>query len=69
MMSESAETVPPPMEPGFLRPNSWVYRLEYTVAFIAIVGILLGWRWRSAKVFPLKALGFTVFWFLCMCSR
>jgi hypothetical protein len=63
-MAASSDAPPPPWGPGFLRLNAWVYRLEYAVGFVAIVGVLLGWRWLVVRDLPLTAIGLAVFWFL-----
>ena len=52
----------PPWGPGFLRLNSWVYRVEYAVATITILVLLLGWRWIILNDLPWPSLLLVVFW-------
>jgi hypothetical protein len=48
--------------PGFLRLDSWPYRLEYAVATVAILAILFVWRLGILDALPPAAIGLTVFW-------
>jgi hypothetical protein len=43
--------------------NSWVYRLEYGVAFFAILWILFQRPGGIATDFPVTAIALTLFWF------
>ena len=60
MQSDDARA--PPWGPGFLRLNSWIYRAEYGAATIAILALLLGWRWILLHDLPLPSLLLVVFW-------
>jgi len=59
---QSRDAPAPPWGPGFLRLNSWVYRLEYSVATIAILALLFGWRWIILHDLPWPSLLLVVFW-------
>jgi hypothetical protein len=48
--------------PGFLRLDSWPYRLEYAVATVAILAILFVWRIGILHALPPAAIGLTLFW-------
>jgi hypothetical protein len=59
--------VPPPLlswGPGFLGTDHWIYRLEYAVGFIAILWILVDWRWLIERDLPATAIALMVFWFV-----
>jgi hypothetical protein len=61
---QSQDARAPPWGPGFLRLNSRVYRAEYAAATVAILVLLLGWRWLILNAFPWPSLLLTVFWAL-----
>jgi hypothetical protein len=61
---QSGDARAPPWGPGFLRLNSWVYRVEYAVVTIAIVVLLFGWRWLVLHEMPWPSLLLAVFWAL-----
>ena len=61
-MAASQDAVAPPWGPGFLRLNSWPYRLEYAVATGLIVLLLFVWRlWILRSLSPTDLL-LTLFW-------
>jgi hypothetical protein len=62
--SEERQRSPPPWGPGFLGVDSWIYRLEYALAFVAILGILIVWPWLLLKDLPAGSIVLAVFWFL-----
>ena len=47
--------------PGFLSLDSWLYRLEYAVATVAILAILFVWRLGVLHALPPTAIGLTLF--------
>jgi len=59
---QSDDARAPPWGPGFLRLNSWIYRAEYGAATVAILALLLGWRWIMLHDLPLPSLLLVVFW-------
>jgi hypothetical protein len=63
-MAGSANTVSPRWGLGFLPLDSWIYRLEYLVGFLAIAWILIGWQWVIVKNLSAQAVGLSVFWFI-----
>lgn len=56
------ESFAPSRVPGFLRLDSWPYRLEYAAATVAILGILFVWRLWILHALPPIDLAATLFW-------
>ncbi len=63
-MAASQDLSPPQWGPAFLRLGSLPYRLEYTVATIAVFGIVFGWRLAILHDLDLEDTGLFIFWFL-----
>lgn len=61
-MSLSTDVPAPPWGPGFLRLNSWAYRIEYAAASTAILLILFVWRLLILRQLPAPEVALTIFW-------
>ncbi|HZY91851.1 MAG TPA: hypothetical protein VFG07_03630 [Thermoplasmata archaeon] len=63
-MDQTSDAPAPPWGPGFLRFTHALYRVEYTVGFVAIFAVLFGWQWYSGRSISWPLLGQSLFWFL-----
>lgn len=63
-MSESQDLPRPRSGPGFVRLGSWPYRLEYAVATVVILLLLVGWRLAVLHALGPTEAGLSIFWFV-----